>query len=129
MELLSARNKFYLSPLVCINLKHPSFIIGNADVDFRSAHLPTSPPITPVWNVGPASGGTEMTVPCEIPLHLFVRKLILTFINSNLTADQVQGSVQDVVDFLQQSSSILAGSSLLKSLCSIPDKSVQIPQI
>jgi hypothetical protein len=55
-----------------------------------------------------------MTVACEIPLNLFAIKLILTFINSNLTADQVEGYVHGAVDFLQPSSSILTGSCLLQ---------------
>jgi hypothetical protein len=107
-ECLSACNKFYPSRLVCINLKPLSFIIVNSDIDFLSS---PSTPITPVLSVGL---GTEMTLACEIPLDLFAIKLILTFINSNLTADQVEGSVQGVVDLLQHSSSILTGSSFLQ---------------
>ncbi|KIJ93835.1 hypothetical protein K443DRAFT_111439 [Laccaria amethystina LaAM-08-1] len=53
---------------------------------------------------------TELTVACEIPFNLFARKLILTFINSNITADQAEGSV----DFLAPSSSTLTGSCLLQ---------------
>ena len=55
-----------------------------------------------------------MTVACEIHLNLFAIKLLLTFINSNLTGDQVAGPVQGAVDFLQHSSPILTGSSLLQ---------------
>ena len=77
MELLSACNKFYLSPLVCINPKHLSFIIDDTDIDFLSSHLPTSPPIAPAL----VSVGPEMTVAGEIPLNLFPVKLLLTFIN------------------------------------------------
>jgi hypothetical protein len=45
-----------------------------------------------------------MTVACEIPFNLFAIKLILTFINSNLAVDHVEGPLQGAVDFLQQSS-------------------------
>ena len=58
--------------------------------------------------------GTEMTVACEIPLNLFAIKLILTFIDSNLSVDQVEGPVQGAVDFLQNPSPILTGSCLLQ---------------
>jgi len=54
-----------------------------------------------------------MTVACEIPLDLFAVNLILTFINSNPTADQVEDTVQGAVD-LQHPSPILTGSSLLQ---------------
>ena len=77
-ERLSAQSRFYLSLLVCVNLRPLSFIIGNTDIDFLSSHLPTSPPIAPV--PGLVSVGTEMTVACEIPLNLFAISLILTFI-------------------------------------------------
>ena len=70
-EWLSACNKFHVCPLVCINPKPLSFIVGNTDIDFLSPNLPTSPPIAPVLNVGLALVGTEMTVACEIPLNLF----------------------------------------------------------
>ena len=112
-EWLNARNKFYISPLVCINPKPPSFIIGNIDIDFSSSHQPTSPPISPVLNVGLVSVGTKMTVASEILLNLYAIKLIFTFINSDLTADQVEASVQGAVDFLPYSSSILSGSCFL----------------
>ena len=102
-EWLSAHNKFYISPLVCINPKLLSFIIDNTDIDFLSPHLPTSPP----------SVDTKMTVAREIPLNLFAIKLIFTFINSNLTADMVEGSMQGAVNFLQHSSSVLTGTCLL----------------
>ena len=62
----------------------------------------------------PASVDTKMTVACEIPSNLFAIKLIFTFINSNLTADMVEGPVQGAVDFLQHSSSVLTGSCLLQ---------------
>ena len=110
---MSTRNKLYLSPLVCINLKHLSFIVGNTDIDFLSSHLPSSPPIASVLNAGLVSAGIEMTVACKIPLNLFVIKLILTIVNSNLTADQIEGSVPGAVDVFQHSSSISTGSSLL----------------
>jgi hypothetical protein len=116
-EWLSARksrNKFYLSPVVCINTKPLLFIISNTDIDFLSSHLPTSPPIAPVLNVGLVSVGTEMTIACEIPLNLFAIRLILTFINSNLSVDHVEGSMQGAVDFLQHPSPILTGSCLLQ---------------
>ena len=103
-EWLSAHNRFYLSPLVCINSKPLSCITGNTDI---GSHLPTSPPIAPVMNVSLV--GTEMTVTCEIPLNLFAIKLILTFINPNLTADQVEGAVGGAINFLQHPSSILTG--------------------
>ena len=106
---MTAPNKFYLHPLVCFNLKALSFIFGNADIDFLSSHLPTSPPIAPVLNVGLMVVGTEMTFACEIPLNPFAIKLILTFINSNLSVDQVEGPVDGAVDFLQQPSPILTG--------------------
>ena len=109
-EWLSNCNKLYPHPLVCIILRLLSFIIGDSDVDFLSSHLPTSPPIAPVLNVGLVSVGTEMTVACEIPFNLFAIKLTLTFINSNLTVDQVEGPVES----LQQPSSILTGLCLLQ---------------
>ena len=108
-EWLSAPNKFYLSPLVCINPKPLSFITGNTNI---GSHLPTSPRIAPVMNVSLV--GTEMTVPCEIFLNLFAIKLILTFINPNLTADQVECPVGGAVSFLQYPSSILTGSCMLQ---------------
>jgi len=111
-ERLSRCNKFYLSPVVCINPKPLSFIIGNTDIDLLNSHLPMSSPITPVLNV--VSVGAEMTVACEIPLNLFAMKLILTFINSNLSVNQGEGPVQEVVDFLQHPS-ILTGSCLLQN--------------
>ena len=70
------------------------------------------------------SVGTEMTVACEITFKPSTMKLILTSINSNLTADQVEGSVQGAVDFLQHSSSILTGSSLLQISIFISDNFV-----
>jgi hypothetical protein len=113
-EWLSARNKFYVSPLVCINPKPLSFVIGNTDIDSLSSHLPTSPPIAPIQNVRLVSVGTEMTIASEILLNLFVIKLILTFINSNIIDDQVEGSMHGAVGFLQHCSSILTGSCLLQ---------------
>jgi len=59
------------------------------------------------------SVGTKMTVACEIPLDLFAVKLILTFINSNPIADQVEQHVHGAID-LQYPSPILTGSSLLQ---------------
>ena len=91
----------------------PSFIIGNTDIDILSSHLPTSSPIAPVLNEGLVSVGTEMTVACEIPFNLFAIKLILTFINSCLTVNQIEGPVQGAVDFLQHPSPISTGSCLL----------------
>jgi len=110
----SACNKLYLSPLVCIKPKPLPFIIGNTDIDFLSSHLPTSPPIAPVLNVGLVLVDAEMTAACEIPLNQFVMKLMLTFLNSNLTADQVEGPVEGAVNFLQHPSPILTGSCLLQ---------------
>ena len=111
-ERLSACSKFYLSPLVCINPKPQSFIIANTDLDFLGSHWHTPPPVAPVLSVGLVSASTEMTVACEIPLNLFASKLILTFINFNLSADQVEGPVERAVDFLQHPC-ILTGSCLL----------------
>ena len=111
-EWSSAHKKFYLSPLVCISPKPLSFIVGNANIDPLSSHLPTSPPIASVLNVGLLSAGTEITVASEISLNLFPMNLILTFINSNLTVDQVEDPVQGVVNFLQHPSPILTGSCL-----------------
>jgi len=113
-EWLSACNKFYLPPLVCINLKPLSFIIGNTDIDLLGSHLPYSPPIAPVLNVGLLSVDTEMTVACEIPLNLFAIKVILNIINCNLTGDKIEGQVEGAVNFLQHSSPILTGSCLLQ---------------
>ena len=124
IEWLSAGNKFYLPPLVCIYPKPLSFIIGNTNVDTLSSYLLTSPPITPVLNVGLVSANTEMTVACEIPLKPFAIKLILTFINSKLTVNQVEGPVEGAVDILQHPSCILTGSCLLQILNSISDNSV-----
>ena len=107
---MSICNKLYLPPLVCIILRLLSFIIGDSDVDFLSSHLPTSPPIAPVLNVGLVSVGTEMTVACEISLNLSAIKLTLTFIDSDLTVGQVEGPVES----LQQPSTILTGSCLLQ---------------
>ena len=111
---LSTRNKFYLSLLVCINPKPLLFIIGNTDIDFLSSRLPTSPPIAPVLHVGLVSVGTEMTVACEIWLNLLAINLMLTFINSNLTADQVEDCVEGAINSLQHPASILTGSCLLQ---------------
>jgi hypothetical protein len=111
---LSACNKFYLPPLVCVNLRLLLFIIGDSDIDFLSSDLPTSPPIAPVLNVDLVPVDTETSFACEMPLNLFAIKLTLTFINSNLTVDQVEGPVQGPVDFLQHPSSILTGSCLLQ---------------
>ena len=108
-EGLSAQSRFYLSPLVCVNLRPLSFIIGNTDIDFPSSHLPTSAPITSVLNVGLDSVGARMNVACEIPLNLFSIMLMLTFINLNLTVGQVEGPVQGAVDL---PSHIFIGSSL-----------------
>jgi len=107
-ECLNTCNKFYLLPLVCINHRLLLFIIGDPDIDFLSSHLPTSPPIALALNVGL---DTKTTFACEI-LNFLAMKLTLTFINSNLTVDQVEGSVQGAVDFLQQPSSIFTGSCL-----------------
>ena len=82
--------------------------------DFLSSHLPTSSSIAPIVDVGLVSVGTEVTVACETVLNLSAIKLLLTSINSNLTADQVEGSVQGAVNFLQHSSPILTGPSLLQ---------------
>ena len=100
--------EFYLLPLVCINPKPLSFIIGNTDIDAPNSHLPASPPIAPVLNVMSAS--TETTTACEIPLNLFAIKLMLIFIHSNLTVNLVEGPVEGAVDILQHSSPMLTGS-------------------
>ena len=110
-EWLSTHNRFYLSPLVCINLRPLPFIIGNTDIDFLSSHLPTSALTAPVLNVGLDSVGVGMNVTCEIHLNLFSIVLMLTFINFNLTVGQVEGPVQGAVN---TSSPILTGSCLLQ---------------
>ena len=110
-ERLSAQSRFYLSPLVCVNLRILSSIIGNTDIDFLSSHLPTSAPITSVLNAGLDSVGAGMNVAWEKPLNLFPTMLMLTFIDSNLTVGQVEGPVQGAVDI---SSHILTGSSLFQ---------------
>ena len=107
--------EFYLLPLVCINPKPLSFIVSNTDIDAPSSHLPTSPPIPPVLNVGLMSAGTEMTAAWEIPLNLFAIKLILMFIHSHLTYNLVEGPVEGAGDILQCSSPILTGSCLLQT--------------
>ena len=109
-ERLSAQSRFYLSPLVCINLRPLSFIIGNIDIDFLSSHLPTSAPVASVLNVGLDSVGAGMNVACEIPLNLSAIMLVLTMIDSNLTVGQFEGPVQGAVDF----SDIFTGSSMLQ---------------
>ena len=86
----------------------------NTDIDFLGSHLPSSPPIAPVLNVGLLSVGTEMTVACEIPLNLFAIKVILNIINCNLTGDKIEGQVEGAVNFLQHSSPILTGSCFLQ---------------
>ena len=115
VEWLSPCIEFYLLPLVCINPKPLSFIIGKTDIDALSSHLPTSPPIAPVLNVGLMLADTEMTAACEIPLTLFAIKLILIFINSNLTVNSAEGPVEGAVDIIQHSSPILTGSCLLQT--------------
>ena len=110
---LSARNKLYLSSPVWIHPKPPSFIIDNTDIDFPNPHLPTSLPIAPVLNIG-MSAGTEMTVACEIPLKLFAIKLTFTFINSNLTGNQVEGPEEGAINILQHPFTILTGSCFLQ---------------
>ena len=112
MEWLTARNKFYLSPLVCIHPIPLSFIVSDTDIDILSTYLPTSPPIAPVLNV--VSAGTGMTAACEISLNLIAINVILSFINSYLTGDQIEGPVQGAANFLQHPSPILTGSSLLQ---------------
>ena len=115
VEWLSPCIEFYLLPLVCNNPNPLSFMIGNTDIDAPSSHLPTSPPISPVLNVGLMSARTEMTAACEIPLNLFAIKLILMFIHSNFTVNLVEGPVEGAADILQHSSPILTGSCLLQS--------------
>ena len=88
--------------------------MGNTDIDSLNSHLPTSPLIAPVLSVGLVSAGTEMTVASETPLNLFALKLTLTFINSDLSVDQVEHSVPGAVDILQNPSPILIGSCLLQ---------------
>ena len=110
-ESLSAQSRLYLSPLVCVNLRPLSLIIGNTDIDFPSSHLPTAAPIASVLNVGLDSVSAARTVAREIPLNLFSIMLMLTFINSNLTVGQVEGPVQGAVN---TSSPIFPGSSLLQ---------------
>ena len=121
---MSTCNKFYLPLPVCINLRLLPFIMSDSDIDFLSSHLCNSPPITPILKGGLVPVGTEMTVACEIPLNLFAIKLTLSFINFNLTVDQVEGLVQGAVDFWEQPSSILTGSCLLQISIFISDNSV-----
>ena len=87
--------------------------IDTTDIDALSSHLPTLPAIAPVLNVDPVSADTEMTA-CEIPLWQFAIKLILIFINLNLTVNQVECCVEGAIDILQCSSPILTGSYLLQ---------------
>ena len=75
-ETLSAQSRFYLSPLVCVNLRALPFIIGNTDIDLLSSHLPTYTPITSVLNVPLDSVAAGMNVACEIPLNLFAIMLM-----------------------------------------------------
>ena len=112
---LSPCVEFYLLPPVCFNPKPLSFIISDTDIDAPSSHLPASPLIAPVLNVGLVSVGPEMAVACEKPLNLFAMKLMLTFINSNLTVNQAEGPVEEAVDILPHSSPILTGSCLLQT--------------
>ena len=112
VEWLSPCIECYLLPLVCINPKPLSFIIGNTDIDALNSYLPTSPPIAPVLNVDLMSATTEMTAACEILLNLFAIKLILIFIHPNLAVSLVEGPVEGAVDMLQPSSPILTGSCL-----------------
>ena len=107
--------EFYLLPVVCINPRPLSFIIGNTDIDAPSSHLPTSPLIDPVPNVALMSAGTETTAACEIPPNLFAIKLILVFIHSNLTVNLVEGPVEGAGDILQHSSPILTCSKIFYS--------------
>ena len=107
---LSAQSRFYLSPLVCVDFRPLSFIIGNTNIDFPNSHLPTSAPIASVLNVGLDSVGAGMSVACKIPLNLFSVMLMLTLIDSYLTVGQVEGPLQGAVDI---SSDIFTGSSLL----------------
>ena len=104
MECLTACHNFYLSPVVCMHPNPLSFIISNTDIDILSSYLPASPPIAPVLNEGLVSAGTEMTVTCEISFNLFAINLILMFINSYLTVDQMEVPMQGVVDFWQHPS-------------------------
>ena len=57
---------------------------------------------------------TEMTAACEILLSLFAIKLILTFINFNLSVDQDEGLVRGADNFLHHTSHILTGLYLLQ---------------
>ena len=98
---------------------HSSLV--TTEIDFLSSHLPTSPPIVPVLNVGLVSVGTEMTAACEIPLNLFAIKWMLTFINSNLTVDQIEGELLISCNILLLSWLVHACS---KSLYSISDNSL-----
>ena len=109
--MLSPQSRFYPSPLVCVDLRPLSFIIGNTDIDFPSSDLLTSVPIASVRNVSLDSVSAGMTIACEIPLNLFAIMLMLTFIDSDLTVGKVEGSVQGAVDI---SSHIFTGSSLLQ---------------
>ena len=50
------------------NLRLLSFIISDSDIDFTGSHLPTSPPLASILNVGLDS---EATFACEVPFSLF----------------------------------------------------------
>ena len=114
VECLTTLNKFYLSPVVCVHPKCLPFTVGNNDIDILSSYLPTSPPIAPGLNEGLMQVDTEMIVACGISLNLFAINLVLTFINSYLTVDQIEGLVQGAVDSLQHTSPILTGLCLLQ---------------
>ena len=118
VEWLSPCIEFHLLPLVCINPKPLSLIIGNTDVDALSSHLPTSATIAPVLNEGLMSAGFELTATCEILLNIFDIKFILIFTHSNLTVNLNEGPVEGAVDILQQSSPTLTGSCLLRTFLS-----------
>ena len=112
MECLTACNKLYLSPVACIHPKPQPFI--NTDIDILSSYLPTSPPIAPVLNVGLVSADTEMTVTCRISSNLFAINLILTFVNSYLAVDGIEGPEKKAIDSLQCPSPVLTGLCLLQ---------------
>ena len=114
VEYLTTCNKLYLSPVVCVHTKRLSFTVGNTDIDILSSYLPTSPSIASDLNVGLVSADTEMTVACGISLNLFAINLVLTFINSYLTVDQIEGPVQGAVDSLQHPSPTSTGLCLLQ---------------
>ena len=115
---------YYRWYVITPNLHSPSLVTL---IDFPSSHLPTSPPIAPILNVGLVSLDTEMADACEISLNLFAIKMILT---SFILISQLIG-LKALYKELLISCNILLLSWLVhvcsKSLCSISDGAVIDP--